>query len=106
MQRCGFVQLQFPARPSDVETAPQDLARTGRPHLWLERSRIYSTDLGDRSGWLLLAWRIYTNGLGVVLGVVLAAHVYGWPVLRRLARRWSDRDGARSRGDLVRALPA
>jgi uncharacterized membrane protein YbhN (UPF0104 family) len=49
-------------------------------------------DLGDRSGWLLLAWRIYTNGLGVVLGVVLAAHVYGWPALRRLARRWSDPD--------------
>jgi uncharacterized membrane protein YbhN (UPF0104 family) len=49
-------------------------------------------DLGDGSGWLLLAWRIYTNGLGVVLGVVLAAHVYGWPALRRLARRWSDPD--------------
>jgi uncharacterized membrane protein YbhN (UPF0104 family) len=49
-------------------------------------------DLGDRSGWLLLAWRIYTNGLGVVLGVVLAAHVYGWPALRRRARRWSDPD--------------
>jgi uncharacterized membrane protein YbhN (UPF0104 family) len=49
-------------------------------------------DLGDRSGWLLLAWRIYTNGLGIVLGIVLAAHVYGWPVLRRLARRWSDPD--------------
>jgi len=49
-------------------------------------------DLGDRSGWLLLAWRIYTNGLGVVLGVVLAAHIYGWPALRRLARRWSDPD--------------
>ena len=40
----------------------------------------------------LLAWRIYTNGLGVVLGIVLAAHVYGWPALRRLARRWSDPD--------------
>lgn len=49
-------------------------------------------DLGDRSGWLLLAWRIYTNGLGVVLGIGLAAHLYGWPVLRRLARRWSDPD--------------
>jgi uncharacterized membrane protein YbhN (UPF0104 family) len=49
-------------------------------------------DLGARSGWLLLAWRFYTNGIGVILGVALAAHVYGWPALRRLARRWSDPD--------------
>jgi uncharacterized membrane protein YbhN (UPF0104 family) len=49
-------------------------------------------DLGTRAGWLLLAWRFYTNGVGVVLGVGLAAHAYGWPALRRLARRWSDPD--------------
>ena len=49
-------------------------------------------DLGPRAGWLLLAWRFYTNGVGVVLGVGLAAHAYGWPALRRLARRWSDPD--------------
>lgn len=49
-------------------------------------------DLGARAGWLLLAWRFYTNGVGVVLGVGLAAHAYGWPALRRLARRWSDPD--------------
>ena len=49
-------------------------------------------DLGARSGWLLLAWRFYTNGVGVLLGVGLAAHAYGWPALRRLARRWSDPD--------------
>jgi uncharacterized membrane protein YbhN (UPF0104 family) len=49
-------------------------------------------DLGGRAGWLLLAWRFYTNGVGVVLGVGLAAHAYGWPALRRLARRWSDPD--------------
>jgi uncharacterized membrane protein YbhN (UPF0104 family) len=47
-------------------------------------------DLGADEGWLLLAWRIYTNGIGVVLGVVLAARVYGWPALRQLAGRWSD----------------
>ena len=47
-------------------------------------------DLGADEGWLLLAWRFYTNGIGVVLGVVLAARVYGWPALRRLAGRWSD----------------
>lgn len=49
-------------------------------------------DLGGRAGWLLLVWRFYTNGVGVVLGVGLAAHAYGWPALRRLARRWSDPD--------------
>ncbi len=47
-------------------------------------------DLGSRAGWLLLAWRFYTNGVGVILGIGLAAHAYGWPALRRLARRWSD----------------
>jgi uncharacterized membrane protein YbhN (UPF0104 family) len=49
-------------------------------------------DLGPGAGWLLLAWRFYTNGVGVVLGIGLAAHAYGWPTLRRLARRWSDPD--------------
>ncbi len=49
-------------------------------------------ELGDGEGWLLLAWRFYTNGVGVLLGVILAAHVYGWPALRRLAGRWSDPD--------------
>jgi uncharacterized membrane protein YbhN (UPF0104 family) len=47
-------------------------------------------DFGAGEGWLLLAWRIYTNGIGVLLGVVLAARVYGWPALRQLAGRWSD----------------
>jgi uncharacterized membrane protein YbhN (UPF0104 family) len=43
-------------------------------------------DLGDGQGWLLLAWRFYTNGLGVLLGVWLAAQIYGWPALRKLVR--------------------
>ncbi|HET9726005.1 MAG TPA: lysylphosphatidylglycerol synthase transmembrane domain-containing protein [Gemmatimonadales bacterium] len=47
-------------------------------------------DLGADEGWLLLAWRFYTNGIGVLLGVVLAARVYGWPALRQLVGRWSD----------------
>jgi uncharacterized membrane protein YbhN (UPF0104 family) len=47
-------------------------------------------DLGSGEGWLLLAWRVYTNGIGVLLGVVLAVRIYGWPALRQLARRWSD----------------
>jgi uncharacterized membrane protein YbhN (UPF0104 family) len=47
-------------------------------------------DLGEHQGWLLLAWRIYTNGLGVVLGIWLAAQIYGWPALRRLVRQGAD----------------
>jgi uncharacterized membrane protein YbhN (UPF0104 family) len=44
-------------------------------------------DLGNDQGWLLLAWRFYTSGVGVVLGVWLAVQIYGWPVLRKLVRR-------------------
>jgi uncharacterized membrane protein YbhN (UPF0104 family) len=44
-------------------------------------------DLGQNEGWLLLAWRFYTNGIGVILGVWLAAHIYGWPALRKLVQR-------------------
>jgi uncharacterized membrane protein YbhN (UPF0104 family) len=47
-------------------------------------------DLGADEGWLLLAWRLYTNGIGVMLGVALAARIYGWPALRQLAGRWGD----------------
>jgi uncharacterized membrane protein YbhN (UPF0104 family) len=44
-------------------------------------------DLGEHQGWLLLAWRWYTNGFGILLGVWLAAKIYGWPALRKLARQ-------------------
>lgn len=47
-------------------------------------------DLGESQGWLLLAWRFYTNGVGVLLGVWLAAKIYGWPALRRLARQGAE----------------
>jgi uncharacterized membrane protein YbhN (UPF0104 family) len=47
-------------------------------------------DLGGNEGWLLVFWRFYTNGIGVLLGVILASRIYGWPALRRLAGRWSD----------------
>jgi uncharacterized protein (TIRG00374 family) len=43
-------------------------------------------ELGAGEGWILLAWRFYTNGIGVLLGVWLATSIYGWPVLRRLLR--------------------
>jgi uncharacterized membrane protein YbhN (UPF0104 family) len=48
-------------------------------------------DLGE-NGWLLLAWRFYTNGVGVVLGVWLAAHELGWPALKELIRRIGRRE--------------
>jgi uncharacterized membrane protein YbhN (UPF0104 family) len=44
-------------------------------------------DLGQSEGWLLLAWRVYTNGIGVLLGVWLAGRIYGWPALRKLVQR-------------------
>ncbi len=47
-------------------------------------------DLGGNEGWLLLAWRFYTNGIGVILGLLLASRIYGWPALRRLAGRWGN----------------
>jgi uncharacterized membrane protein YbhN (UPF0104 family) len=43
-------------------------------------------ELGAGQAWLLLAWRFYTNGVGVILGVWLAASIYGWPFLRKLLR--------------------
>ncbi|HWN19079.1 MAG TPA: lysylphosphatidylglycerol synthase transmembrane domain-containing protein [Gemmatimonadales bacterium] len=42
--------------------------------------------LGEGQGWILLAWRFYTNGLGMLVGVWLALSIYGWPVLRRVLR--------------------
>jgi uncharacterized membrane protein YbhN (UPF0104 family) len=47
-------------------------------------------DLGGSEPWLLLLWRFYTNGIGVILGLALASQIYGWPALRRLAGRWSN----------------
>jgi uncharacterized membrane protein YbhN (UPF0104 family) len=43
-------------------------------------------ELGEGQGWILLAWRFYTNGLGMLLGVWLALNIYGWPVLRKVLR--------------------
>jgi uncharacterized membrane protein YbhN (UPF0104 family) len=47
-------------------------------------------DLGEGEGKLLFAWRLYTNGIGVILGIALAARIYGWAALRQLVGRWSD----------------
>jgi uncharacterized membrane protein YbhN (UPF0104 family) len=54
-------------------------------------------DLGEGQGWLLLAWRFYTSGIGVLLGVLLASSIYGWPALRKLVR-WGAAEVTR-RGD-------
>jgi uncharacterized membrane protein YbhN (UPF0104 family) len=35
-------------------------------------------NLGSREGILLLAWRFYTTGIGLVTGMLLAAHRFGW----------------------------
>jgi uncharacterized membrane protein YbhN (UPF0104 family) len=43
-------------------------------------------ELGAEEGWILLAWRFYTNGVGLLLGIWLAASIYGWPFLRKLLR--------------------
>ncbi len=42
------------------------------------------------NGSLLLAWRFYTTGLGVLLGVWFAAKIYGWPALRKLAHQGAN----------------
>jgi uncharacterized membrane protein YbhN (UPF0104 family) len=47
-------------------------------------------DMGEHQGWLLLAWRFYTNGIGVVIGIWLAAQIYGWPALRKLVRQGTE----------------
>lgn len=41
----------------------------------------------DSDGWLLITWRFYTTGLGILLGLWFAARLYGWPALRKLLRR-------------------
>ncbi len=48
-------------------------------------------NLGGEEGPLLLAWRFYTSGIGVALGIGLAVRAFGWPAVRASARRWGDR---------------
>lgn len=43
-------------------------------------------DLGRGQGWLLVVWRFYSNGVGVLIGAALALRLYGWPALRRAIR--------------------
>jgi uncharacterized membrane protein YbhN (UPF0104 family) len=39
-------------------------------------------DLGNGEAALLVVWRFYTTGVGLVIGVLLAAHRLGWRALR------------------------
>jgi uncharacterized membrane protein YbhN (UPF0104 family) len=43
-------------------------------------------DLGTDEGRLLLLWRIYTTGIGVVLGLALGIHTFGWQAIKQLLR--------------------
>jgi uncharacterized membrane protein YbhN (UPF0104 family) len=43
--------------------------------------------LGPRDAMLLVAWRFYTNGVGILLGGLLALRAYGWPALRAAVTR-------------------
>lgn len=41
-------------------------------------------NLGPQAPGLLLAWRVYTVGIGAAVGVLLAIRAIGWPALRRV----------------------
>ena len=47
-------------------------------------------DLGSAEGWILFLWRFYTNGIGVLLGLGFAAHLYGWRAVTALLRGRRD----------------
>ena len=48
-------------------------------------------ELGGHEASLLLAWRFYTNAVGLILGVWLALRIYGWPTIRDAVRRVAAR---------------
>lgn len=39
-------------------------------------------DLGNGEAALLVVWRFYTTGIGLMIGALLAAHRFGWSALR------------------------
>ena len=39
-------------------------------------------NFGEAQGALLLAWRLYTTGIGLLLGAWLSVRIYGWSALR------------------------
>lgn len=48
-------------------------------------------ELGGRDTEVLLAWRLYTNGIGLLLGAWLAIRIYGWRAIRHALRRAAGR---------------
>jgi uncharacterized membrane protein YbhN (UPF0104 family) len=52
-------------------------------------------DLGEGEGWLLVAWRVYTNGIGLLLGVLFALQIYGWSAVRGVVEQWNRLAGRR-----------
>lgn len=44
-------------------------------------------NLGPSAPGLLLAWRVYTVGIGGAVGIVLAIRALGWPAIRALVTR-------------------
>jgi uncharacterized membrane protein YbhN (UPF0104 family) len=44
-------------------------------------------ELGGQEAPLLLAWRFYTSGVGLIVGAWLAVRIYGWPAIRGALRR-------------------
>lgn len=48
-------------------------------------------DMGDEAGRLLVVWRLYTSGIGIALGALLALRYYGWEPVRQAAQRLLNR---------------
>jgi uncharacterized membrane protein YbhN (UPF0104 family) len=48
-------------------------------------------DMGDESARLLVIWRLYTSGIGIVLGALLALRYFGWEPVRQATRRLLSR---------------
>ena len=44
-------------------------------------------EMGGRAAVLLLWWRFYSSGIGLLLGAGLAVRAFGWPAVRRLVTR-------------------
>ncbi|MEO8295345.1 MAG: lysylphosphatidylglycerol synthase transmembrane domain-containing protein [Gemmatimonadota bacterium] len=43
-------------------------------------------NMGDQQGGILLLWRLYTTGIGVVVGLILGVRIFGWQAIRNLIR--------------------
>ena len=39
-------------------------------------------NMGDEQGRILLIWRVYTTGIGVVIGLLIGIRLFGWQAIR------------------------